>query len=125
MNTIRADRILPRFKSPTSLTVRRKATGTFSNGRYTPAGSETTFAVTNASVQAMGGRELMLLPEGYRTRQAVKVYSPVEIRAADAEAGLEADRFDYLGEQFEVVTCESWADHGGFFKITAVQLAKT
>lgn len=125
MKTIQASRILPRFRAPTSLTVRRKATGTFTNGRYTPAATETTVTITNASVQPLGGRELLLLPEGFRTRQALKVYSPELLRGADAEAGYEADRFEYLGETFEVYACEDWSEHGGYYRATAVQLHKT
>lgn len=125
MNTLDASKLLPRFVAPVSLTVHRKATGSFVKGQYVPAGSETTFAVTNASVQPLSGRELQLLPEGYRTRQTLKVYSDVELRSADAEAGREADRFDYLGEQFEVYSVQDWVDHGNYFKVLAVQLHKT
>jgi hypothetical protein len=117
MRTIDARRILPRFR--TAITVKRKAAGTYTKGLYTPAPTETTIAIANASVQPLDAEEMLLLPEGIRTRQAIKVYSPELLRTADANE--EADRVVYLGEMFEVHSVEDWDDHGRFWKATCVK----
>jgi len=120
MRTLDARRILPRF-AVAPLTVRRKATGTFVKGRYVPSSTETVLTIAGCSLQPMGAKELELLPEGFRTKQVVKVYTPEELRTADAEAGHEADRVEYKGETFEVHSVEDWDDHGRFWKAICVK----
>jgi hypothetical protein len=124
VRTLDAARIIPRFRAPTSLTVKRKSTGTFTKGRYTPAGSETTFTVENASVQPLAGKELLQLAEGFRTKEVKKVYSPVELRTADAEAGHEADRVVYKGETYEVHDAVDWDEHGKYWKCLIVKVGQ-
>lgn len=122
MRTLNGPRVLRRFVC--TFIVHRKSAGSFTLGRYTPAASETTITVDNASLQPLKARELQLLPEGYRTGQAVKIYSPVELRTADPAGRYEADRIEYKGEFFEVMSVEYWDDHGSYWKATAVKQEK-
>lgn len=123
MRTLDAKRILPRF-NVAPLTVRRKPVGTFVKGRYVPSGAETVFTIANCSLQPMDPEELELLPEGFRTKQVVKIYSPEELHTGDAEAGQEADRIEYRGETFEVHSVEDWDDHGAYWKAVAVKMGQ-
>lgn len=72
----------------------------------------------------MAPEDLELLPEGFRTKQAVKIYSPEELRTGDAEAHVEADRVEYRGETFEVHSVEDWDDHGAYWKVIAVKMGQ-
>lgn len=120
MKTIDARRILPRFR--TQITVRRKAVGTYTKGVYTPSGAETTFTIANASAQPLEADELELLPEGFSSKEAIKVYSPEMLRTADQATGVEADRIDYAGKSYEVHKVENWNDHGTYYKAIAVRM---
>jgi hypothetical protein len=112
-------RAIRRFRTP--ITVRRKGTGTYVNGRYVPSGTETVLTINDAVVQPLSPKELQLLPEGFRTKAAIKVYSRELLRTADAEAGHEADRIDYQAEVYEVHAVEDWDAHGGYRKAVAIQ----
>lgn len=55
-----------------------------------------------ASVQPMGGNEIMRLPEHLRTKELVKVYSNVALRTADEKNQLPPDTIDFNGKLYEV-----------------------
>jgi len=122
MKTLNAARILPRFR--TSITVKRKATGVYTKGRYVPVGSDTTIVEANASLQPLQPKDLEMLPEGFRTKQAVKIFCPVLLRTGDPEAGQEADRIEYGGETYEVHAVNDWNDHGRYWEAIAVKVGQ-
>lgn len=53
-----------------------------------------------ASVQPAIGQELLVLPEGLRTRATVKIYTDQELNTA--ENGQTADRIEWRGHVYEI-----------------------
>lgn len=53
-----------------------------------------------ASVQPAIGQELMVLPEGLRTRATVKIYTDQELNTA--ENGQAPDRIEWQGHMYEI-----------------------
>lgn len=58
--------------------------------------------VVFASVQPTSSNDMQALPEGRRTHRTVKVYTAEPLQMADQKLGTQADRFYYLGREFEV-----------------------
>lgn len=123
MNTLDAAEVLPDF-AVGPLTVKRKDTGTYDKGRYVPAGTETTLIFYDCSLQPLRPREIQLLPENFRSREAVKIFSKDELRTADAVAGYEADRVQYKDKWYEVHSVEDWSEHGNFWKAVALKMGQ-
>jgi len=84
----------------TSVTLTVWAAGSYVSGRWV-AGSSSTAPIT-ASVQPAGPRDLLHLPEGDRTKGAVKIYTDAELSEGDESAGLVPDQITWNGEQWEV-----------------------
>ena len=96
--------------SPSSVTVTRTAAGSYSGGYYSP-GATTTLTVT-MTVQPLLEKELLLKPEGERTRRWMKAYSPVELFTVDTAAGKRADLVAYDGTTFEVMGVSKYVAEG-------------
>lgn len=61
-----------------------------------------------ASVQNLKPNERLLLPEGRRTREAVKVYTEMKLRTTDEANSLPADILVWRGKQYEIMSVEDW-----------------
>jgi hypothetical protein len=96
------------------VTITRPGAPTLDAGRVVEGRS--TVVTTQASVQPVSGRELLRLPEGLRTRELVAVYSPVELRTANATSGALADQVAYGGATYEVQLVEDWSRLGGYWR---------
>jgi hypothetical protein len=107
-----ADTVL-RFSSP--YTVTRTATGTKVKGRYTE-GTPTTFEIS-AVVQPLGGRELLRLPEGEKTRERLVVFTTTPLFSGDVP-----DKLSIGADTWQVENVEDWQAHGGFLKATVVKV---
>lgn len=90
------------------VTVKRYAALSFVNGRKSE-GAETTFT-SIMSIQPMGDKELLILPEGQRTRRTVKAYTATQLKTGDKAAGTSPDKVIYDGATFEVQRVEKWDD---------------
>lgn len=86
------------------VTRRRYLAGTHTAGRWVSGGYADSTII--ASVQPVKSSELLLLPEGERTRGSVKVYSDDDLRTADEPNKLPADRILWDGYEWEVF----WVD---------------
>lgn len=91
-----------------SLTVKRRAAGALVAGRWVD-GAESTFSIV-MSVQPAGDKELMILPEGQRTKRVVKGYTATFLQTANKALNLVPDRVVYDGVDFEVQQVEKWVD---------------
>ena len=60
------------------------------------------------SFQPLTGKERDALPEGVRTREALKVYTKSEIRTADQHTGTPADEIEYDGRVFVVTAVDRY-----------------
>jgi hypothetical protein len=102
------------------ITISRDTAGTWANGRYTPGARSITAGVV-ASFQPLRGREIEILPEGDRSKRSGKLYTAVEILAADRDTQLGADRIVFDGDTFEVLSVEKH-HFGGYWKAIVVRV---
>ncbi len=90
-----------------NITLRRFAQGTYEDGYYTEDAAPVDSAL-RAVVQPMGYKERMALPEGDRSKQWIKLWTVVELKALDADAGTRADRVIIDGKTYEVQGLGDW-----------------
>jgi hypothetical protein len=91
------------------------------DGRWV-AGATSTFTMP-AAVQPAKPDELLDLPEGQRTRGALKIYADAELRTADEETGVGADVITYGGRDYQVRAAEYLAGFGlAAFKAIATRM---
>ena len=93
----------------TPLTINRPGPTTYPNGRGVD-GPATQTQIT-ASVQPASGRDLLRLPEGQRTREALLVLSKGEMQLRDT--------FDLNGSTYEVGHVKPWG--GAFYDAVATK----
>ena len=86
-----------------SLTVKRKASGSFVNGRWT--GEAESDVAIKASVQPLSERELLTLPEGRRNSETYRIFCDTELYTVESQ---NPDEVVFNGERFEVFTVGRW-----------------
>lgn len=89
-------------------------------GRLVKAGP-TSFPI-DASVQPATARDRLLLPEGFRARQTIAVWSTGNLRPSDEGTGVRGDRVTWQGEVYEVTALDPWANVGGYVKALATRI---
>jgi len=95
------------YKTPIVIT-RPAAGGTYdARGFYVGGGAASTINTT-ASVQPASSKDLLLLPEGERTRETIKVYTGTELFTANIAASRPADRLAYDGRVFEIMNVSTY-----------------
>ncbi|MNT15594.1 hypothetical protein D3C72_1506570 [compost metagenome] len=82
------------------ITVTRRAPGAYVNHRWVEPDPEV--LAKRAAVQPAKPTEVVHLPEGQRTRGAIKLYSDFELYAADVAARRRPDVVTYRGRDYEV-----------------------
>lgn len=95
-----------------TLTISRGAPSYASNGRLVPAPVLPTVTV-RASVQPLTGRDLAVLPEGYRESEPIAVFTRYRLQNGDT--------FQLDGEAFKVMNVERWGAAGNFVRATAAK----
>lgn len=90
----------------TTVTRKRFAGGAYVDGRWV-AGASSELDIV-ASVQPASSRDLLRLPEGLRTRKTVAVITDDDLQTANESLNQVADRLEYLGEEWEVVSVDDW-----------------
>jgi len=101
------------------VSVKRFGAGYSANG-VSVKGQQTTFQIY-AVIEPLRPKEMMILPEGERTRERVRVYTETKLQTADEAAQSMGDRVAYNGRDYEVQQCEVWNDgEDTFFKAIAV-----
>lgn len=99
-------------------TVTRPGTPTLLNGRKVAA-SSTTFSIVG-SVSPAPGKTLELLPEGYRGRAGVVVFTATKLQTA--EGGQDPDLVSIGGQSYQVAALEDWSELGGYYRAVCVRL---
>lgn len=61
-----------------------------------------------ATIQPLSGRELLLLPEGQRVREYVKIYTDAALKMTDQPSKTKGDLVTYNGCQWEVTQANTW-----------------
>lgn len=80
----------------TTITRRRYSAGSRATTGYWTEGATTDTSIT-ASVQPASGEDLQVLPEGERTRRAIKVYTTTELRTTSPQDGTRSDELVIAG----------------------------
>lgn len=94
----------------TTLNIKRKTQGSYVNGRWVEGTDEYPVCI-EANVQPkLTNTELMLLPEGDRTTNALKVYTTFPLRQrVEGSSPVDGDRFDWVdGFTYEVVVTHTY-----------------
>lgn len=102
-----------------NITVQREKTGYYVKGRYQESAPEV--LTIKAAVQPLRGRERLLLPEGMRAVEAIKIYSTMQFKTGNVQSKQRADRLVYDGCAYEVQSVENWTVDGGYYKAIAVR----
>lgn len=101
-----------------NITVKRASiAGDYVNGVFVP--QEPTTAVIFGSIQPLGSKEIVRLPEGDRTRQRLKVYSSDKALISRDIVLKLADVLVIDCEDFQVEAIEKWPD---FYKLQVVKI---
>lgn len=61
-----------------------------------------------------------MLPENYRQRATVKVYSPAYTKTGARIRQQEPDSVVWQNRVYEVQSVQDWSERGGYYKIIAV-----
>lgn len=88
---------------------RYNAADTFTKGIRTAA-SKSTISFT-ASVQPMGAKDMLALPEGRRDREAFRLYTDFELKTSDESTLVNADQVTVRGHLYEVISVEIWQNN--------------
>lgn len=103
--------------------VKRYGPGYAANG-VSVKGQATTMQIY-AVIEPLRPREMMILPEGERTRERVRVYTETRLVTAEESAQTMGDRVEYNDRDYEVQQCEVWNDgEDTFYKAIAVLVEK-
>lgn len=88
------------------ISVKRYPAAAMAKGRY-QAVTPTTFTIV-ASIQPMGGDEILMLPEGDREKEVLSLFTETELRVADQDNKTESDRVAWEGSDYEVIKVRPW-----------------
>lgn len=64
-----------------------------------------------ASVQPVGDKELLILPDGDRNKEMLKLYSTFKFQIKDEAQGQTSDLIDIDGRIYEVVSVQDYTTH--------------
>ena len=92
-------------RRPLTIT-RETAAGSYVEGIWTPAATET--FISRYSVQPTSNEDMARLPEGRAESLSYTLFGNVQLRQANDDTGINADKVEIYGDQFEVVSTETW-----------------
>ena len=78
-----------------------------------------------ASVQPLQGKELLLLPEGFRTKDSLKVYTDAQLYETNEELGQLPDLILYQGKQYQIHSVRGYTQLLPHFECVAVNVNLT
>jgi hypothetical protein len=115
--------VIQRLSNPGTFTITRFAGSAFVNGRYA-TGAPSTFQI-RAVIQIAEGRDLLILPEGLRSKEIIVVFTATLLTTAKATAPQnDADQLTYLGAQWEIVTAEDRSGPGNYYRCLAKKMGQ-
>ncbi len=110
-------RALLRWLAP--LDIIRNGTGSYVNGRWENPASTT--VPIKAVVQNANPDDLILLPEGTRTTEAVKIHTISEIHTVSEVGETDADQFNYNGFRYRIYDVFN-RKIGNYYKAVAIRI---
>ena len=73
------------------------------------------------SVQPLTGKQREVVPEGFRDRNLIKLYTQYELLGIDVVGKVRADRITYNDEDYVVHSVENWHADGAYWKVIAIK----
>ena len=92
-----------------SLQVVSTAAGSYAEGVWT--NGQQTLSLVSASVQPITPEEMQLVPENRRIEARYTLYTDTELKAANQDAGINADIVYIRSRMFEVLGCDYWRNN--------------
>ncbi len=90
-----------------------RQTGVYVDGSWTPADPPADPIPMAAGVQQLRGRDVDQLPEGYRTQEAIRLYTLEELSVGSRDLGQQPDSVILRGGvRYQVLSAHNWADYG-------------
>jgi hypothetical protein len=105
------------FSSPITV-IRETKSGSYVRGIWTP-GKASEFEI-QATVEPLDGQDLLLIPEGERTKEMIRIYSELELKTADEACARKADVVRYQGKLYEVHKVKTWTQLIPHFETIAI-----
>lgn len=90
------------------------------NGNWVP-GAPVVLEI-KAVVQPLSSDELLIVPEGERTKQLIKVHTKEDIKITNESTLTDADVFVYNGDRYTVINVLNRKRLGGYNKALAVKI---
>lgn len=100
------------------VTIKRYAASTLDSRGEQVKASPSTIALTDVAVHTVAGRELDRLPEADRRKEAIRVYTKVELFTAGD--GQDPDVILYDSKRYEVKLVDDYERQGAVYISTAV-----
>ena len=103
------------------VTLKRTAPGDYDEATGRHNEGDVTSSTIIALIQPITGKEQEQLSEGTGSNAKFKMFTPYEVRTADAEGGHPADLVCYCGEEYQVQAVEPW---GTYFKAILSEVSR-
>lgn len=97
--------LIDRFGENYSVT--RFQPGTWDKGRWVAGGTSSTFTIV-ASIQPLKAFEAISQPEGFRSREMIRIYTRTALQPTLEDQRVEGDEIVYKGRTFEIFRIETW-----------------
>lgn len=73
-------------------------------------------------VQSLSSDELLILPEGERTKETVKIHTKIELFTANEDLKINADNIEYQGNDWTVAKLFNRNTLGSYYKAILIRL---
>jgi len=110
-------RALTRWLEPVNII--RKDVGSYVNGDWVN-GADISVPI-KAVVQNANADDLILLPEGSRSSESVKIHTVSEVKTVSEVGETEADQFDYDGSRYKIFDVAN-RKIGNYYKAIAIRI---
>lgn len=88
-------------------TVTRFAAGTRVKGRWIDGAVASTFSIV-ASIQPLKAFEAIAQPEGFRSREMIRIYTKTALQPTLEDQQVRGDQIVYLSRTYEIMKIEQW-----------------
>lgn len=104
------------------VTITRRAAGAHdeATGIWTPGASST--LEVDAVVQPVTPRDLQMLPEGERTKEAIALFTVAALVTSDVGSAVEADQVAWSSRTWRVALVEDWTAQAGYARAIATRV---
>ena len=103
-----------------AVTLRRFAAPTYVNGMA--VATAPTVSSLDAAVQPSTRREVMKLPEGERTKEAISIFTVEVLQESDVSTGAKSDQVVWKGRTYEVQIVEDWTIQAAYALAIATRI---